>query len=75
MAMTEKDAVVAELLRNTLLMIGSPFSMGNIMSIHEGTLNGQTFPAILSKPLMSVPSGFAVALRSSSHHASRWRVC
>jgi hypothetical protein len=55
--MTEKEAMVSSLLRDALLMIGSPFSMGKIMSFHAGTLNGQAFPAILSKPLVTFQSG------------------
>jgi hypothetical protein len=49
--MTDKEAMVASLLRDALLMIGSPFSMGKIMSFHAGTLNGQASPAMLSKAL------------------------
>jgi hypothetical protein len=44
--------------------------MGKIMSIHAGTLNGQAFPAMLSKPLMSLQSDFALALRNYFHHTS-----
>jgi hypothetical protein len=71
MAMTDKEAMVASLLRDALLMIGLPFSMGKIMSFHAGTLNGQAFPAMLSKPLMSSQSGFTVAL-SPVHRPSAW---
>jgi hypothetical protein len=44
--------------------------MGKIMSFHAVTLNGQAFPAMLSKPLMSLQAEFALALRHYFHHTS-----
>ncbi len=71
--MTENEAMVASLLPDALFMIGLPFSMGKIMSFHASSLNGQTVPAILSKPLMSFQTGFTVALLSSVRRPGVWR--